>query len=70
MFNKKIVVHNLNKLRWLYSHQSFVSNILRPTTQDELGQLEKMLTTNQIPFTTKECEISNYHVYQCEKQGD
>ena len=46
----RIVVQNLNKLRWLYLNQSFTSNILYPNNIDKFEEVKRILSDNEIPF--------------------
>lgn len=51
---KKIIVHDLNKLRVIYPKQSFTSNVLYPQSQAELVALGAMLAHWGISYSIKE----------------
>jgi hypothetical protein len=51
---KEIIVHNLNKLRWLYPNQVFITNVLKPQTTSAFQNIINILTLNNIPFSIKQ----------------
>lgn len=47
----KIIVNELNKLRWACPNQSFTSNVLRPQTQEEFDLVINFLNQRNISYT-------------------